>query len=59
MRCCSSKKSLERAVTSCEKGALFAQAMADSFRAEGQVIRGAYDALDALVADSLKNIIGL
>ena len=58
MRCCSSKKSLERAATSCEKGAMFAQHMADTFRAEGQMIRSAYDALDTLVANSLKNIVG-
>ena len=59
MRCCSSKKkSLERAATSCEKGALFAQAMADSFRAEGQVIRGAYEAQDTLVTDSVRNSMG-
>ena len=52
------KKSLERAAMSCEKGAQFAQAMADSFRAEGMVIRGAYDVLDAKVNDSLRSSIG-
>ena len=52
------KKSLERASASCDRGALFAQAMADSFRSEGQVIRGAYDALDAVMTESLRRSVG-
>ena len=53
------KNSLERASASCEKGAQFAQAMADQFRAEGQVIRCAYDAVDAVMADSLRSSVRL
>ena len=52
------RKSLERASASCDRGAQFAQAMADSFRSEGQVIRGAYDALDAVMAESLRRSVG-
>ena len=52
------RKSLERASASCDRGAQFAQAMADSFRSEGQVIRGAYDALDALMTESLRRSVG-
>ena len=52
------KKSLERAASSCDKGALFAQAISESLRAEGQVIRGAYEALDTLVTDAVRNSMG-
>ena len=45
------KKSLERASESCQRGHQFAQAMADQFKAEKDVIRGAYDTVDALITE--------
>ena len=43
------KNSLERASQSCQRGQQFAQAMADQFKAEKDVIRGAYDTVEALL----------
>ena len=43
------KNSLERASQSCQRGHQFAQAMADQFKAEKDVIRGAYDTVEALL----------
>ena len=48
------RKSLFRAAQSCEKGSMLVQALADQLRSEATVIRGAYETLDAVMAESLK-----
>ena len=53
------KNSLERASQSCQRGHQFAQAMANQFKAEEDVIRGAYDAVDALLTQYVKRSGGL
>ena len=53
------KNSLERASQSCQRGHQFAQAMANQFKAEEDVIRGAYDTVDALLTQYVKRSGGL